>query len=412
MKKRAVITGIGLVTPLGNSAGDFFRNAMTGVCRIGPVRKFNASAFPVRFGGEVFLSDDENAVLSEKARAEMPRVAQWSVIAAWQAVRDAGIDLDSVDPYGIDIAVGVSISSLDGLHRQYLEGDGLGLASAPPSVPVLMNPSAAAIQISHHLGLHGEVTNITTACSSSASAIGYAARLIEHGESSCVLAGGADEGITRLFLGGFGNCALLSHQNDAPEHASRPFDRRRDGQVFSDAACILVLEEYEHALERGAEPYCELSGFAGSSDAASAFKSIESEGPSAYALEKALARARRNADEIDYHCALAPSDPMLDIRETRMLKRVMGDHARRIAVSSIKSMMGHPLGAAGAVQTATAALAIRNGAVPPTINYSEPDPECDLDYVANQGREMKVRNATVYTLGNGGVNAALVLSAC
>lgn len=407
--KRAVITGIGILSPLGNNPKDFLSAAVAGKCVIRPIHKFDTAAFPVKFGGEIDCSQEEP--LSLEQSAEMPTVAQWAVLAARKAVIDADLNLAEEDPFAIDVVVGVSISSMEVLQQEYLDGRGRGMAAAPPEAAVFMNPAAAAIQISRDMGLQGETTNITTACSSSTTAIGYAARLIIHGESSCVITGGADEGITQLFLGAFGN-TCLSHRNDEPQRASRPFDRCRDGFVLSDSACIFVLEEYERASARGANIYCEIGGFGSASDAKSAMRIDKSETAGARAIEQAMQRAACAPNEVDYYSAFGISMRSLDARETRMVKRVFKDHARKIAISSIKSMMGHPMGAAGAIQTAACALSIRQGVVFPTINYEEPDPECDLDYVPNQPRAMKIRKAVVYTLGNGGNNAALVLSAC
>jgi 3-oxoacyl-[acyl-carrier-protein] synthase II len=404
--KRVVITGIGLVTPLGNSPKTFFQNALDGVSGVNRIRKFDASSFPVQIGGEVDF-DPQQLGLPADRLSEMPVVAQWAVLAARKAVEDSGLDVEAEDSRLIDVIVGVSISSIERLRPEFLAGGGAGMVGAPAASAVFMNPAAAAVQISRDLGLNGETTNITTACSSSTTAIGYATRLIQHGESTCVLTGGADEGVCPLFFGAFAR--TLSSRNDDPEHASRPFDRGRDGLVLSDAACILVLEEYERAQARGATVYAEVSGFGSTRDDTSMFKLGKSEKTGAQAINMALGRAQRTAADVDYYCAHGTSDPFLDVRETRMVKQVFG---RKVVVSSIKSMMGHPMGAAGAVQTANCAMAIRNRLVPPTINYDDPDPECDLDYVPNQAREMPVRNAIVYTLGNGGANAALVLSAC
>jgi 3-oxoacyl-[acyl-carrier-protein] synthase II len=373
------------------------------------VRKFDATDLPVRIGGEIEFGDGELGLPSDRL-AEMPTTAKWSVLSARKAVQDAGLNLAAEDPYAIDVIAGVSISSLDSLEPRFLERGGAGMAEGTPQAAFLMNPAAAAIQIGRDLDLHGEVVNITTACSSSASAIGYAARLIRHGESECVLAGGADESVCPFFLGLLGN-GCLSRRNDDPLHASRPFDRQRDGYVLSDAACFLVLEEYKRAAQRGAIPYCELTGFGSTSDASSAFKLGKSEEPGARAIEKALSNAGRSADDVDYYCALGVAGKWTDVRETHMLKRVFRERAKRVPVSSLKSMMGHPNGASGAVQAAACALVIRHGAIPPTINYDEPDPECDLDYVPNQARQAHVRNAVAYCLGNGN-NSALVLSAC
>lgn len=409
MGHRAVITGIGLLTPLGNSPATFFQRALRGESCIRRVKKFDTSSYAVQIGAELDLEAERDSISAEFL-PEMPVVARWSVLAARAAVRDASLEIAREDPFSIDIIVGISMPSLEALEK--LQPTSAGMATAPARTAVLISPAAAAVQISRDLQIYGETANITTACSSTTTAIGYAVRQIQHGESSCIITGGADEGVSPLFLGALGNSPHLSHRNASPGEASRPFERQRDGYVVSDAACIFVIEEYERAKRRGAPIYCEISGFGASSDSTSAFKLSTSEEPGARALEKALARSGRSLDQIDYYCALGVSLPSLDARETRMVKRVFRERASKLAVSSIKSMMGHPIGAAGAVQVAASALSIKHSAVPPTINYEEPDPDCDLDYVPNEARSMKVRNALVYTLGNGGCNAAVVVSAC
>lgn len=411
MLKRAVITGVGLLTPLGNSPDEFFKNAVSGQSRIGPVKKFDAAALPVQIAGEISLRGDELGI-SKRRLAEMPNRSQWGVLAARYAVADAKLDIQKEDPYSIAMVLGVAAPSLEIFQAQAIEVMQNGPAAARAELPILANPAIAAIHISNDLGVHGETVNITTSCASSAHSIGYAARLIQDGHCECVITGGIDEAVTPLFLSAFGNGSVLSHRNSDPLRASRPFDRQRDGYVLSDAACIFVLEEYERAKRRGVPIYCELAGYGSTCDAAMATHVAKSEEPGARAIEAALKSARMEAREIDYYCAHGTSSRWTDIRETRMIKRVFRENAARLPVSSIKSMMGHALGAAGAVQAAAAALSIRNRAIPPTINQEESDPECDLDYVPNEARALHVNSTVVYSLGMGGSNAALVLRAC
>ena len=356
---------------------------------------------------KIQLSRDRLAELDERSLM-MPRVAQWSVLAAKDALLDAGLEIQNEDPFCIDIVFGQSFSSLDCLHPALIEGNGAGMCTAGAETPVLLNPAVAATEISRCLGIHGEVTNVSTACCSSTTAIGFAARLIESGESSCVLTGGADEGVCPMFLGALGNGSYLSGRNSDPMHASRPFDRSRDGGVLGDAACVLVIEEYERAVARGAEIYCEVAGFAGGSAA----KPGRTDEAGMHALSKAMSKARCDPGDIDYYCAFGISDVKLDARETRIIKGVFKKSAPRLPISSIKSMLGSSLGANGAIQAATCALAIRGGAIPPTINYDESDPECDLDYVPNVARSANVRRTALFSIGNGGNYTALVLKAC
>jgi len=411
MDKRVVVTGMGLITPLGNDAREFFENALRGICRIAPIKKFDTSNYAVRIGGEIAI-DEQELKLSARRLAEMPDIAKWGILAARKAVADAHIDLLKEAPDSIDVVMGVACPGLEVFQQQAIVVKEQGPSAAAPSAPMLANPGAPAIQIGIDLGLKGEVVNVSTGCSSSTCAIGYAMRLIQHGQSSCVLAGGVDEGVTPFMVGSFGNGAVLSRRNDDPVHASRPFDRQRDGYVLSDGAGVLVLEDYERAKARGAMIYCEVAGYGASSEAVSMAHVGKSEEPGAKAIEKALSSGKCSPEDVDYYCAHGSSSRWTDIRETRMVKRVFRERASKLAVSSIKSMIGHPLGAAGVLQTAASAMAIRDSAVPPTINYEENDPDCDLDYVPNEARAMKVRNAVVYSLGQGGNNAALVLRAC
>jgi len=405
MNKRVVITGIGMLSPLGNSPKQYFNNALRGQSAVSRIKKFDPTPYVVQIGAELL---DEVKV--QKDLEEMSTVAKWCLSAGEHALNDAGIVIQRESLAPIDVVLGVSISSLESLYPQFgiLSNE---FSKIRPATPILMNPAAAAIQVSRYLGLSGEIVNITTACSSTASAIGYATRLIQCGDSTCILTGGAEESISPLFLGAFGNGKCLSRRNSDPSRASRPFDRQRDGYVLGDAACVLILEEYEHAKARGAQIYCEVRGYAGASDSSSAMKISKSDDAGVRAIEKALTGAQRTPSEIDYYCAIGASDPWMDIRETNTIKRVFREEAKHLCVSSIKSMIGHPMGASGAMQAATSALSIKNSRIPPTINYEDPDPECDLDYVPNVAREKKVRNALVYTIGNTS-NTAFVLSAC
>jgi 3-oxoacyl-[acyl-carrier-protein] synthase II len=375
------------------------------------VRKFDASKYPIRIGGEVMV-DDAELGLSRRRLEEMPLHAKWGILAARRAILDANLSLSDDERFATDIFIGVASPGLEVFQQQAIDVLQNGPTASQPKSPALANPANASVQISIDLGIQGEVVNFSTGCSSSAYAIGYAMRQIQQGGAACILAGGVDEGVSPFMLGSFGNGDVLSKRNDDPVHASRPFDRSRDGYVLSDAAGILILEEYERAKKRGARIYCEVSGFGATSDATSMLRVSKSEEAGSRAIEKALLQARTQPDEINYYCAHGSSSRWTDIRETRMVKRVFQEHARKICLSSIKSMMGHPLGASGVVQTAASALAIQNKAIPPTINYEDSDPECDLDYVPNVARSANVRKAVIYSLGQGGSNTALVLNAC
>lgn len=404
--RRVALTGLGLLTPLGNSPTDFMRGALNGINCVREVTKFDATGYPVRFGAEIrFDESDLQAMASIKT--EMPTVAKWCVHASRMAIKDADLDVTKAGPHSTAVVLGVSAGATEHLSNQLLR-PGVSFSCIRGATAVLMSPAAAAVHVSRELGIHGEILNITSACSSSTSAIAHATRMIQYGAARCVLTGGAEESISPMYLGAFGNSTALSKRNGDPAHASRPYDRERDGYVLSDAACIMVLEDLEYAQKRGAQIYCEMAGVGGASDAASPYEVSTNPNHGAWAVENALYQARANRDEVDVYSALGISVPCMDVRETRMLKSIFGDHARKLWISSIKSMLGHPLGAAGAVQTVMAALAIKNNAVPPTINYAVPDPDCDLDYCPNHARERRIRNALVYTLGNS-ANVALVM---
>ena len=405
MNRRVVLTGLGMRTPLGNSPSAFFAAAIAGQSGISRIKKFDASSYAVQIGGEI----QEN---EPPTPSKYSGVVRWAIDAARDAIVDACLSLGAENPNDVGVILGGGSPDLGVIEKYVNERRIKGPTYGSIQSAVDMNPAAAAVHISAHFGLRGEVANISTACSSSLNAIGYALRLIQNGNASCLLTGGVDEGLNAFYLSAFGNSSVLSKRNDDPEHASRPFDAGRDGYILSDAACILVLEDYEHAARRGAPIYCEIAGFGASSDACSPLKVDKSEVSSARAVEKALASGEIAPHDVDYYCAHGSSSRWTDIRETRMLRRVFREDATRLNISSIKSMMGHPLGAAGAVQAATCALAIRHGAIPPTINYEKSDPDCDLNYVPNCARSQRVRHALCYSLGNGGNNAALALSAC
>jgi 3-oxoacyl-[acyl-carrier-protein] synthase II len=362
MNRRVVISGIGLLTPIGNTSTQFFNAALAGKSGIRQISKFDTTGFAVQMGGEIELADGDICV-NENAKLEMPRSAQWAVHAARSAVRDADLSIKEGNSNEIGVVMGVGAPAFDFAYEQTKT-----LSKIDLRTPVVMNPGAAAVQISVDLGLQGEVLNISTACSSSAHAIGYATRLIQHGDLSCVLCGGVDEGINPVLLSAFGNGKVLSIRNAEPSRASRPFDRQRDGYILSDGACVLVLEDYERARRRNARIYCEVTGYGSSSDATSPMKVGKSEEPAARAISKALAGGGTDPKEVDYYCAHGSSSRWTDIRETRAIRRVFQERSSKLHVSSIKSMIGHPLGAAGAIQVATAALAIQNKAIPPTIN--------------------------------------------
>ncbi len=411
MDSRVVITGIGVVTPIGNGVDAFWESLLAGRSGIGPITLFDASESPVKIGGEVKGLDFFQYMPSERAR-KMSRTSKLAVAAAKLAVQDSGLVIDEKNARDVDIFMGVACPDLATIAQTVERRIKHGPQAVNPYGPSAAATAAPAANVSVELQISGEVVTLSTGCSSSTNAIGYAMRKIQSGKSRVILAGGADAGIQMDLIACYANGKVLSTRNGDPQGASRPFEANRDGHVLSEAAGILVLEEYEHAKRRGAKVYAELIGYGTSSDCFSVTQVSEDPRRASMCLERMLADARLDAGHIGYYCAHGSSSRITDTRETQMLKMVFKKQAYKVPVSSIKSMMGHPFGAAGVLQTATCALAIRHGAIPPTINYEVPDPDCDLDYVPNQVRDEQVRAAVSYALGVGGNNAALALKHC
>jgi 3-oxoacyl-[acyl-carrier-protein] synthase II len=410
VRPRAVITGIGLVTPVGNGVEEYWSALTAGRSGIGPITLFDTAGCAVRIGGEVRNLDFSKYIPPELSR-KMSRASKLAVVAAKMARDDSGLEITDENRDAVDIFMGVACMDFETLAtnivRRHRHGDA---ATSPMAAPVSV-AAAPAGNVAIVLGLAGETTTFSTACSSGANAIGQALRKIRAGESKVILAGGADSGIQPDLIASFANGGLLSRRNDSPREASRPFEARRDGQVVSEAAGILVLEEYGHAAARGARVYAEVVGYATNYDSFSMSAVSRDETRATECVARAIRDSGLAPEKLDFYCAHGSAAQVTDARETRMLKRALRGHAYRVPVSGIKSMTGHPFGASGAVQAATCALAIGRHAVPPTINYLEPDPECDLDYVPNEARDRDVRVALTYSLGMGN-NAALALAAC
>ena len=403
MRRRVVVTGIGPVTPVGIGREAFWRSLVEGRSGIGELTLFDPGDLPVRIAGEV-REFDPQVFMDRKEARRTDRFVQFALAAARLAFDDAANPSFEPSRVGVVLATGIGgLTSLAEQHRVLLER-GPGRVS-PFLVPAMM-PNAAAGQIAMSLGVTGPNTCITTACAAGAHAVGEGYRLIREGIVDVFLAGGSEAVITPIAMAGFAQMGALSRNPDA-ESASRPFDKRRDGFVLSEGACVLVLEEAERATARGAPMYAEVAGYGASADAFHVTQP-EPEGAGAVqAIEAALTDAGEPAESVGYVNAHGTSTPLNDAAETRALKKVFGDHAHRLAVSSTKSMTGHLLGAAGAVEAAASVLTIAEGVIPPTINYAEPDPECDLDYVPNTARSADVRVALCDSFGFGGHNAVL-----
>jgi 3-oxoacyl-[acyl-carrier-protein] synthase II len=408
--RRVGITGLGTVNPLGLDVAAFWEALCAGRSGIGPIEQFDASAFPVRFAGEV-KGFDPATLPDPRAARRMDRFAQFAVHAAVEAVRDSGLDLSVGDPYRRGVVLGCSVGGLnefeDG-HSSYLRG---GPRRMSPFLIPKMMPNAAPACVAIQFGLMGPSAALASACASAADAVGDAFRALQRGEADVMLAGGSDASITPLCLGGFVAARALSTRNDDPRSASRPFDRDRDGFVLSEGAGIIVLEDLAHARRRGARIYAELLGCGRTNDAHGIAAPHPDGRGAARAIRLALDDAGLDPGDVDYLNAHATSTALGDEVETRAIKEAFGERAYRLAISSTKGMTGHLCGASGAVELIASALAMAHGVVPPTVNYENPDPACDLDYVPNVAREMRVRKVLSTSFGFGGHNSCLAIGA-
>ncbi len=410
MSRRVVITGLGTVNPLANDVRTYWQALLAGKSGIGRIAQFDTTAFKVHIGGEVRDFKPE-AVLEPKTVRHLDRFAQFAMVAGIEAVSDSGLDFGKEDPYRCGAIIGSGIGGFNEFetqHKRLLDG-GPGRIS-PFMIPKLMS-NAAPGNLSIHYGLAGPNTAVATACASAANAIADAYHAIKWDQADVMLTGGSESCITGMGLGGFISARALSTRNDDPTGASRPFDKDRDGFVLSEGSGILVLEELEHAKKRGAKIYAELLGAGCTADAHHITQPHPCGAGAMTAMRLALKHARVNPEEVAYVNAHGTSTELGDAAETRAIKEAFGEAARRLAVSSTKSMIGHTLGASGGVELIATVLSVKHGVVHPTINYRTPDPACDLDYVPNQAREMRVRRAISNSFGFGGHNACLVVGA-
>lgn len=406
---RVVVTGIGAISPVGFTAKENWDSVSNGKSGIRPITLFDASKYTSRFAGEITAYKPEE-YFQGKDLKKMDRFIQFSLIAGDEALKDSGITLEQENSERIGACVGVGLGGLGEIQAQYKEVLDRGPRRVSPFFIPMVIGNLAAGQISIKYGLKGPNTCITTACSSSAHAIGESARLIQRGDVDIMFAGGAEAVICELGVAGFCASRALSQRNDEPERASRPFDKDRDGFVMGEGSAVLILEELEHAKKRGARIYAELTGYALNSDANHITQpSPNGEGP-ARCMKLALKDAKLDPTGVDYINAHGTSTPLGDGMETQAIKTVFGDWAYKLSVSSTKSMTGHLLGAAGALEAMYSIQAIQNGVVPPTINLENPSPECDLDYVPNEARSKKIRTALSNSFGFGGTNASLIFS--
>jgi 3-oxoacyl-[acyl-carrier-protein] synthase II len=403
-----VVTGLGIVSPVGSSVPSAWEGICAGRSGIGPITRFDVSAFATRFGGAVQGFQIEEYLTPKEAR-KMDPFMHYGFGAAVQAIKDAGLEVTEANAPRIGVIMGAGIGGLDTIEEtsaRYLE------TKNPRKISPFFIPGSIINMVSGHVsiryGIQGPNLAVVTACTTSTHAIGLAARTIQYGDAEVMIAGGAEMATTPLGLGGFCAVKALSERNDAPTRASRPFDRDRDGFVLGDGAGAMIIEELEHARRRGARIYAELTGFGMSGDAYHMTAPQESGEGARLAMANALQDAHLNPDQVDYVNAHATSTPLGDKAETVAIKRALGEHAKQAAVSSTKSMTGHLLGAAGGVEAVFCVLAIRDQVAPPTINYESPDPECDLDYVPNTARKMRIDVALSNSFGFGGTNGTLV----
>jgi 3-oxoacyl-[acyl-carrier-protein] synthase II len=410
-KRRVVVTGLGIVSPLGSTIEGAWDGIVNGRSGIGPISRFDVSAFPCRFGGEVAGFNADEYMSPKDARKFDPFVL-YGFAAAAQAIRDSGFEVTEENSPRAGVVMGAGIGGLHTIEEnqtKYLE------AKSPRRISPFFIPgsiiNAAAGQISIHYKLRGPNLALVTACTTSTHSIGIAARAIQYGDADAMVAGGAEMAWTPLGLGSFCQARALSLRNDEPQRASRPWDRDRDGFVMSEGAGALFLEEYEHAKARGARIYAEFAGFGMSGDAFHITAPPDDGEGARLAMANAIRDAGIDPTEIDYINAHATSTELGDRAETVAIKRALGDHARKVAVSSTKSMTGHLLGAAGAVEAIFSILGIRDGVLPPTINLENPDPECDLDFVPLMARQAKIRVVLSNSFGFGGTNGSLVFRA-
>jgi 3-oxoacyl-[acyl-carrier-protein] synthase II len=406
-RRKVVITGLGIVAPVGVGVSEAWSNILAGKSGITRITRFDPTPFSSQIAGEVKGFEVSKYLAAKEAR-RFDTFIHYGLAASMEAIRDAGLDLERLNRERIGACIGSGIGGLPLIE----ETRDAVLAGGPRKISPFFVPGSIinmiAGQLSIMYGLQGPNLAIVTACTTANHCIGEAGRLIEYGDADVMVAGGAEATISPLGLGGFCAARALSGRNDDPEGASRPWDQDRDGFVLGEGSGILVLEEYEHAKARGAKIYCELAGYGMSADAHHITAPCEDGAGAVRCMSNALRNAGLPTDAIDYINAHGTSTPLGDVAETVAVKRCFGDHAGKLAVSSTKSMTGHLLGAAGGIEAVFSALALRDQVAPPTINLTNRDPECDLDYVPNSAREMKIEAVLSNSFGFGGTNATLV----
>jgi 3-oxoacyl-[acyl-carrier-protein] synthase II len=410
MKRRAVVTGLGVVTSLGRAVGGFWDRLVRGDSGVGPITLFDVSGYRVQFGGQVPWDPEQENIANPKDLRRIDRFAQFAIASAIDAVADSGIEFAKEDPYRCGVAIGSGIGGLNEFEAQHERLHTKGIDKVSPFfIPKLLLNTASG-HVSTLFGAKGVNIATATACASAANSIGSALRAIQYGDADVMLTGGSEAALTPMGLAGFQNMRALSFRSDAPQQASRPFDVDRDGFVLAEGAGVVVLEELEHARRRGARIYGELKGYGASGDAGHITQPDEEGLGASRAMTMALRDAGLDTDAIDYINAHGTSTPLGDAAETAAVKRVFGPHAKRLALSSTKSQLGHTLGASGGIELVVCALSLDRDVIPPTINLDTPDPACDLDYTPKVAREARLRVTMSNNFGFGGHNASLILS--
>jgi len=407
INNRVVITGIGVLSPLGMDLASNWEGLIAGKSGIDYITLFDTEGFETKFAGEVKGFEPTNYINRKDAR-HMDRFTQMAVVASFQAMEQSGIKIDSSNEYNIGIIIGSGIGGLTTMFQQARILIERGPDRVTPFLAPMMIADMAAAQVSISLGVKGPNMCTTSACSSSADAVGVAYELIRRGDAQAAIAGGSEAIINPIGIAAFNALRAISTRNDAPQQASRPFDTERDGFVIGEGACSLILEDLDYARKRGANILAEIIAYGASADAYHITQPLEDGGGAARAMQLALKKAGLVPDGIDYINAHGTSTPLNDKMETTAIKTVFGDHAHRIPISSSKSMVGHLIGTAGAFEAAACIMAIQHGIIPPTINLTNPDPECDLDYVPNVARHVEINTALSNSFGFGGHNSVLI----
>ena len=409
MERRVVITGLGAVTPVGIGKDDFYNALLRGESGIGPITRFDASDYATRIAGEIKDFDPTQFGIDKKEARRMDRSAAFAIAAAVLAQKDADLDLDKEEADRCGTVVGTGIGGIDSIHDVYVTLFEKGPGRVSPFAVPMMIANMVSGRVSIQLGLKGPVETVVTACTSGTNAIGEAFRMIAHGQADVMFAGGTEAAVSPAAVAGFASMKAMSTRNDEPTKASRPFAADRDGFVMGEGSGIVVLEELEHAKARGAHIYAEVVGYGTNGDAYHISSPASGGTQARKCMELALNDAGIKPEEVDYINAHGTSTSINDANETLAIKQLFGDHASKLAVNSTKSMTGHLLGAAGAIEAIVMAMAIETGKVHPTINLDNPDPELDLDYVSDGARDMKVDVALSNSFGFGGHNGTIVV---